>query len=161
MVSDVWPGFLVFTFIIWVDSEEKDVCLVKMFCPITSVYLPLKLLFLTAWLNQYYTCTFWWYFLCHDDLWPLGEVFISLNLILLKPKVISLCHQYKARPDFTSGQSDQALYCWLLIFLSLKMIMNNSKIERWNISFKKFSRLRVNIQMYSRYTCTSHRNQRR
>ena len=35
-----------------------------------------------------------------------------LALILLKPNVISLCHQYRARPGCTSMQSDQALYCW-------------------------------------------------
>ena len=37
----------------------------------------------------------------------------TLTLILLKPKEISLCHQYRTRPACTSMQSEQALYCWL------------------------------------------------
>ena len=46
---------------------------------------------------------------------------VLFNLCLLtlnqpKPKVISLCHQYKARPACTSVQSDQALCCWLTNF---------------------------------------------
>ena len=38
-----------------------------------------------------------------------------LTLILLETKVISLCHQNRARPTCISVQSDQALYCWLTI----------------------------------------------
>ena len=34
-----------------------------------------------------------------------------LTLILLEPKVISLCHQYTARPACTSVKSDHTLYC--------------------------------------------------
>ena len=34
----------------------------------------------------------------------------SITLILLEPKVISLCHQYIARPACKCVQSDQALY---------------------------------------------------
>ena len=41
---------------------------------------------------------------------------ILLTLILPTPKVISFCHQYRARPACTSVQSDQSLYCWLIIF---------------------------------------------
>ena len=37
----------------------------------------------------------------------------ALTFILLEPKAISLCHQYRAKPAFTSVQSGQALYCWL------------------------------------------------
>ena len=37
-------------------------------------------------------------------------------LTLILPKVISLCHQYRARPTCTTVQSDQALYCWLTNF---------------------------------------------
>ena len=46
---------------------------------------------------------------------PLVHYFIVNTLIhiLLRPKVISLCHQYRATPAGTSVQSDQALYCWL------------------------------------------------
>ena len=32
-----------------------------------------------------------------------------LTLILLEPKVISLCHHYRARPACTSVQSDQVI----------------------------------------------------
>ena len=38
---------------------------------------------------------------------------IVLTLILLKPKVINFCHEYRARPVCTSMQSVQALYCCL------------------------------------------------
>ena len=41
-----------------------------------------------------------------------------LTLILLELKVISLCHQYRARPASTPVQSDQAVYCWLTNFKS-------------------------------------------
>ena len=41
----------------------------------------------------------------------------DLTLILPTPKLISLCHQYRARPPAcTSVQSDQAQYCWLTVF---------------------------------------------
>ena len=65
---------------------------------------------------------------------------LCLTLTLLEPKVISLCHQNRARPASTSMQSNQALYwyCWLyneqVFFL---------KKWRWTSPFKKFSRLRV------------------
>ena len=39
-----------------------------------------------------------------------------LNLSLLEIKLISLCHQYRARPACISMQSDQALYRWLTNF---------------------------------------------
>ena len=55
--------------------------------------------------------------------------------ILLELKVISFCHQYRARLACTSVQSDQALYCCLF-----------PKIGRWFIPFKKFSRLRGNLR---------------
>ena len=42
---------------------------------------------------------------------------IIFTLILLEPKEISLCHQYRARPACISVQSDpEALYCWLTNF---------------------------------------------
>ena len=64
--------------------------------------------------------------------------------ILLELKVISLCHQYRARPACTSVQSDQALYCSILlpdqlkvlILISLKMILTVLKMDDG-----KFSRL--------------------
>ena len=38
------------------------------------------------------------------------------TLIQLEPKEINLYHQSRASPACTSGQSDQALYCWLTNF---------------------------------------------
>ena len=55
----------------------------------------------------------------------------------------SLCHQYRARPACTSVQSDQTLYCWLINFKSLKMIMESAEKWRWISPFKKFSMKRV------------------
>ena len=76
-----------------------------------------------------------------------------LTLILPKPKLVILFHQYRARPACTSSQSYQALYWWLtgneilllqvLILISLKMVMESSKNGRWIIPFKEFSRIRV------------------
>ena len=43
----------------------------------------------------------------------------SLTLILLELIVISLCHQYRARPACTSMRYDQALYCWLILISTL------------------------------------------
>ena len=75
---------------------------------------------------------------------------LNLTLISLKPKVINLCHQYRARPTCTSMQSDQALYSvnWPSSnshFDTSKMKMYSAKNGRWIIQFKKFGRLRVNI----------------
>ena len=39
-----------------------------------------------------------------------------LTLILPTQKVITLCHQYRARPAFTSVHPDQTLYCRLTNF---------------------------------------------
>ena len=77
-------------------------------------------------------------------------VFYTLTLILPKTKVISICHQYGARPACTSMQYDQPLCCWLTVgLISLKMITDSSKNGRWIIPFKKFIRLRVNVYNYS------------
>ena len=57
------------------------------------------------------------------------------NLILQEPKMISLCHQYRARPAYTTMQSDHAnVQCWPTILSShLDMPKNDSsKNERWN-----------------------------
>ena len=43
------------------------------------------------------------------------DLLTILTLILPTLKMISLCHQYRARPASTSMESDQALYFWLLI----------------------------------------------
>ena len=66
-------------------------------------------------------------------------------------QVISLCHQYGARPASTSMQSDQALKCWLTILISLKMIMDSSKNGGWIIPFKKFSRQVKGIWKFSSF----------
>ena len=75
-----------------------------------------------------------------------------LTLIMLDRKVISLCHQYRARPACTSVQSDiQAglvLYSLLTNFspvIFLKLTMDNSKSGRWITAFKKCIKLRVNF----------------
>ena len=59
-------------------------------------------------------------------------------------KMISLCHQHRARPVCKSKQADQALtlYCWLTFFKFSSTIMDSSKNRRC-IPFNKFSRLRV------------------
>ena len=41
---------------------------------------------------------------------------VLLTVILPEPKVISLCHEYRARLACTSVQSDQTVYCWLTNF---------------------------------------------
>ena len=41
---------------------------------------------------------------------------LTITVTLLQPKVISLCHQCRARPAYTSTQFDQALYCWITNF---------------------------------------------
>ena len=75
--------------------------------------------------------------------------YVILTLILPTLKVISLCHQYRARPECTSMQSDQALYCWLtnfkvFILISLKLTMDSAKMQGWFFfSFKKFGMIRV------------------
>ena len=80
-------------------------------------------------------------------------VFHYLTLILPTSKVISLCHQYWARPACTSMQSDQDLYYWptqlqVFILISLKMIMHSAKNGRWIMPFKKFGMIRVNVYLY-------------
>ena len=70
----------------------------------------------TAGSNIAYTCLFYCIFV--------------LTLILLK--LITLCHQYRARSACTSVHSDQALYYWLtnfqvLILICLKLIMDSAK----------------------------------
>ena len=73
------------------------------------------------------------------------KLLIQLNGKLHSAKWRKLYVQLmEARLAYTSVQYNQALYCWLtnlkvLIFISLKMIMDSSKISRWNIPFKKFS----------------------
>ena len=52
-----------------------------------------------------------------------------LTVTHLEAKVISLCHQYRTRPAYTSMQTDQALLVGqlpILILISLKMIENKT-----------------------------------
>ena len=67
-----------------------------------------------------------------------------LTLTLLVPKMINICHQYRARPTCTFVQSDKVLCIILLAdYLDVpKMIMESSK--RWIIPFKKFGMVSVN-----------------
>ena len=74
----------------------------------------------------------------------------TFTLTLIQLEVISLCHQNRTRSASacTSEKSDQALYCWLTNFKSLKLIMGNSINIRWIIQFMKFSRLRLFFYIY-------------
>ena len=62
---------------------------------------------------------------------------VILNLILLEPKVIRLCHQYRARLACTSMQSDQALYCWQTNFKVGIMLYkkDNGQFQKWNVDY--------------------------
>ena len=80
------------------------------------------------------------------DIWT---IIYGLTLILLEPEVLSLGHQYKARPAGTSVYSMLTDQLLVLILISLKFIMNIFKNERCIIPFKNFSRLRVNTVLSS------------
>ena len=69
----------------------------------------------------------------------LFDILLTLNFILLEPRVISLCHQYKAMPACTSMLNQFEVF----ILISPKMIMGSSKNGRWIIPLKKFSWIRV------------------
>ena len=60
-----------------------------------------------------------------------------LTLILLEPRVISLCHQYRSRPDCASMQSDQAVYCWLINCNAIFLISQKIIIEKVDYSMKE------------------------
>ena len=93
---------------------------------------------------------------CHDIevLWfCIVTKYVCFNL--LEPKVISLCHQYRAWTACTSVLSDQALYCWLTNFSEI--IMDRSKKNgRWLIFLRNSAGLMVNLHenkywLYTRY----------
>ena len=66
-----------------------------------------------------------------------------LNFTLLELKVISLCHQFRARPAYTPLHFNQALYWWLTNIIDMSKNDNGEfQNERWIIPFKKL-RLRV------------------
>ena len=56
-----------------------------------------------------------WY-KCSFDLKGYKRFIAEFNLTLPTPKVITICHQYRARPSCTPVQSDQSLNCWLTNF---------------------------------------------
>ena len=73
---------------------------------------------------------------------------IVLTRILLKPKAICLCHQYRTR-SVCASCSLTRLYTvgWPTLSFHLdipKIIMDSSKNRGWIIPFMKFSRVRVN-----------------
>ena len=62
----------------------------------------------SIWISNFKT----WIFVLEQE----HHSYFVLTVILPTPKVISICHQYRARPGCTSVQSDQTLYCWLTNF---------------------------------------------
>ena len=76
----------------------------------------------------------------------------TLTLILLEPKVISLCHQYRAKPVFTSMQSDR-LYTVGRPTLSShlhvpKMIMEFPKMEGELFHLRNFAWLGLTLKYF-------------
>ena len=69
------------------------------------------------------------------------DLYINLTLILLEQKVISLCHQYRARPACTFVQS-----------VDILNNDNGQKKGRWIIPFKKFMLLTI-IKHFKLFTC--------
>ena len=64
------------------------------------------------------------------------EKTFTLILILLGPKVISLCHQNRARPACVPMQSDQAVYHFadqIIILISLKN--DNGQYQKWKVDY--------------------------
>ena len=76
----------------------------------------------------------------HSTLWFNNFLILhlfSLTLTLLEPKIISLCHQNRARPDCTSVQSDQTLVLLanqlqVIILISRYMILDSSNFHLRN-----------------------------
>ena len=63
-----------------------------------------------------------------------------LTLILPESKMIGLCHQYRARPDSTSVQSDQTQCSWLAQIQVLTLI---SLKRKWTVP-----KLKVDYSVY-------------
>ena len=82
-----------------------------------------------------------------------NNVYYYLTLTLLEPKMINLCHQYRARPICAVWPGSILLANQLpSSYLDFpKMIVDSSKNARQIITFKKFSRLRVNKEFMSFY----------
>ena len=77
-------------------------------------------------------------------------MWIYLTLMLLEPKVISLCHQASLHfPEARPGSILLADQLQVLILISLKKwSKDSSRNGRRIIPFKKFSKLRVNFSFY-------------
>ena len=72
----------------------------------------------------------------------------KLTLILLEPKVISLCHLYRTRPACSSVQSDQALYCWQTNFRFSSLVWTVLEMEGGNLaSYGLMSKRAILFQM--------------
>ena len=79
------------------------------------------------------------------------NVCMLLTLILLESKMVSLCHQYRARPACTSARSDQALYCWPTLSSHLynpKMIMNYGNFQKKGRLIIHWVKIYCNIRLY-------------
>ena len=75
------------------------------------------------------------------DFKQIWHISMNLTLILLEPEVISLYHQYRPRPHCKSVLSDQALYCWLTISKSLKMLMERFQTRKLDYSIKEIQQV--------------------
>ena len=68
----------------------------------------------------------------------------------LVPKMINLCHHYRARSAYTSVQSNQALYCWMTNLSSHldipKMKMDSANNGRWINPFMKWVNVLVHYK---------------
>ena len=73
---------------------------------------------------------------------PMPQLYL-IKSILLKTKVISLCHQYRTRPGCTIRVYTVDWPTLVLTLISQKIIIDSSKNERWTSPFKKFSWVRV------------------
>ena len=58
--------------------------------------------------------------------WHSEDLCFIFKILNLHPDA-SLCHQYRTRLICSSLEYNQTLYCWLVILLSPKLIMDNSK----------------------------------
>ena len=62
----------------------------------------------------------------HDIFLTLSKIEVNLEACCFKPllkrKVISLCHEYRARPVCISLQLDQALHSWLIYYKFLDIL---------------------------------------
>ena len=87
------------------------------------------------------------YVLSYDSKYYRHIIISDLTLFLMEPKVISICHQCRARPACTSVQYDQPLYFWLtnmkkyFILISLNYKWTVNKNNRCIIPINNFGML--------------------